>query len=50
MDAATAGLFGVAIGICGNALATWINKHFEERKARRELFIKNLLGGIFEFT
>jgi hypothetical protein len=40
MDAAAAGLVGAAIGFLGNALVTWINKHFDERKARRELLIK----------
>jgi hypothetical protein len=44
MNAATAGLIGAAIGaasgILGNILATWINKHFDERKAQRELMIK----------
>lgn len=41
MDAATAGLIGAALGFLGNALVTWINKHFDERKAWRELLIKS---------
>jgi hypothetical protein len=41
MDAATAALVGAALGFVGNALVTWINKHFDERKARRELIIKS---------
>jgi hypothetical protein len=40
MDATTAALLGAAIGFLGNALLTWINKHFDERKARRELIVK----------
>jgi hypothetical protein len=40
MDAATAALIGAAIGFLGNALVTWITKHFDERKARRELMLK----------
>ena len=40
MDAATAGLIGAAVGFLANALVTWINRHFDERKARRELMIK----------
>ena len=36
MDAATAGLIGVVIGSLANTVVTWINKHFEERKASRE--------------
>jgi hypothetical protein len=40
MDAATAALVGAALGFVGNAL-TWITKHFDERKAQRELIIKS---------
>jgi hypothetical protein len=40
MDATTAALLGAAIGFLGNAVVTWINKRFDERKARRELMIK----------
>jgi len=40
MDAATAGLVGAAIGFGGNAVVTWITKHYEERKARREILVK----------
>ena len=40
MDAATAGLIGAAIGFFSNALVTWINKHFDERKAQRELLVR----------
>lgn len=40
-DAATAALVGAAIGFVGNALVTWINKHFDERKARREIILKS---------
>jgi hypothetical protein len=40
MDAATAGLLGAAIGFCGTAVVTWITKHYEERKARREILVK----------
>jgi hypothetical protein len=40
MDAAAAGLIGAALGFLGNALVTWINKHYDERKAQRELMIK----------
>jgi len=40
MNAATAALLGAGIGILGNLALTWINKHFDEKKARRELLIK----------
>jgi hypothetical protein len=40
MPAATAGLIGAALGFCGNSLVAWINRHFDERKARRELLVK----------
>ena len=40
MDAATAALAGTGIGLLGNALVTWINRHYDERKARRELMYK----------
>jgi hypothetical protein len=40
MDATTAALLGAAIGFLGNAVVTWINKHFDERKAQRELMLK----------
>jgi hypothetical protein len=40
MDAATAGLVGAAIGFSGNALITWINRYFDEKKARCELKLK----------
>ena len=36
---AAIGVIGTAIGILGNLLMTWINRHFDERKARR-LMIK----------
>jgi hypothetical protein len=40
MDATTAALLGAVIGFLGNAFVTWINKHFDERKAQRELMLK----------
>jgi hypothetical protein len=40
MDAAAAGLIGAALGFFGNAVVTWINRHYDESKARRELMIK----------
>ncbi len=40
MDAATAALFGAGIGIFGTLVSTWINRHFDEKKARRELMVK----------
>jgi hypothetical protein len=40
MNAATAGLVGAAIGFGGNAVVTLITKHYEERKARREILVK----------
>jgi hypothetical protein len=44
MDAATAGLLGTAIGAAigffGNASITWINRSFDEKRARRELKTK----------
>src|SRR2546430_10055566 len=40
MNAATAALLGAGIGIFGTLVSTWINRHFDEKKARRELMIK----------
>lgn len=40
MDSAIAGLLGAAIGFAGNAVVTCINKHYDEKKARRELLVK----------
>jgi hypothetical protein len=40
MDAATAGLLGVAIGLIGNAVITWINRRFDEKRSSRELKTK----------
>jgi hypothetical protein len=39
-DAAIAALAGAGIGIFGTLGSTWINRFFDERKARRELLIK----------
>lgn len=40
MNAATAALLGAGIGIFGTLISTWINRHFDEKKARRELMVK----------
>jgi hypothetical protein len=40
MNAATAALLGAGIGILGTLVSTWINRHFDEKKARRELMVK----------
>src|SRR5258707_3295106 len=40
MNAATDALFGAGIGIFGTLVSTWINRHFDEKKARRELMVK----------
>jgi len=40
MNAAIAALAGAVIGFVGNALSTWINRYFDEKKARRELMVK----------
>jgi hypothetical protein len=40
MNAAIAALAGAGIGFVGNALTTWINRYFDEKKARRELAVK----------
>jgi hypothetical protein len=40
MNAATAALFHAGIGIFGNLALTWINRHFDEKKTRRELIIR----------
>jgi hypothetical protein len=39
-NAAIAALAGAVIGFVGNALSTWINRYFDEKKARRELMVK----------
>jgi hypothetical protein len=40
MNAAIAALVGAGIGFAGNALTTWINRYFDEKKASRELVVK----------
>lgn len=48
MDAATGvvlgaaiGAFSALIGVFGNVGVTWITKHYDERKERRELILKS---------
>jgi hypothetical protein len=40
MNAAVAGFLGTCIGTFGTLAVTWLTKHYEEKKARRELMVK----------
>jgi hypothetical protein len=40
MNTTTAALLGAGIGTVGTLVLTWINRHFDEKKAQRELLIK----------
>ena len=43
---AAVGLIGACIGSFGTLVVTWLTKHYEEKKARRELLVKT----DFDFT